>query len=86
MQHATPRGLRIMPLNAPRIDVPDSISQKRRRVRVLLAGLACMVGGEAFCIFGPLDYPHLVHVVCHAVFYAGMLLCAAAAVLHWGAK
>jgi hypothetical protein len=45
-----------------------------------------MVGGEAFCILGPLGYPHLVHVVCHAVFYAGMLFCAAAAVLRWRAK
>jgi hypothetical protein len=45
-----------------------------------------MVGRGAFCILGPLGYPHLVHVVCHAVFYAGMLFCAAAAVLRWRAK
>ncbi len=45
-----------------------------------------MVGGEAFCFFGPLSYPHFVHVVCHAVFYSGVVLCAGAAVLRWGVK
>jgi hypothetical protein len=73
-------------MNATRIDGPGPPSQKRRQVRLLIAGLTGMVGGEAFCILGPLGYPHFVHVVCHAVFYAGILLCAAAAVLHWRTK
>jgi hypothetical protein len=45
-----------------------------------------MVGGETFCILGPLSHPHLVHVVCHAVFYSGVVLCAWAAALRWGEK
>ncbi len=45
-----------------------------------------MVGGEGFCIFGPLGYPRLVGVACHAVFYAGVGLCLTAALLHWGGK
>jgi len=73
-------------MNAPRIDIPGATPQKRRQLRLLLAGLACMIGGEAFCIFEPRGYPHLVHVVCRTVFYAGVFLCAAAAVLHWGLK
>jgi hypothetical protein len=60
--------------------------RRRRQLRLVCVGLACMVSGEAFCIFGPLSYPHFVHVVCHAVFYAGVVLCAGAAVLHWGVK
>ncbi len=45
-----------------------------------------MLGGEAFCIFGPFSETRFVHVACHAVFYTGMLLCLGAAVLRWIVK
>ncbi len=45
-----------------------------------------MVGGEAFCLFGPFSDTRLVHVACHVVFYTGVVLCVGAAVLHWGVK
>lgn len=40
--------------------------------RLLLAGVACIFGGEALCVLGPLKYEHVVHAVCHTVLYAGI--------------
>ena len=52
---------------------------RRTVVRVLLAGVVLIFGGEATCILGP--DKHTVHVGCHAVLYAGMLLVAAGVLL-----
>ncbi len=69
-----------------RTNVSDRSAPKRLQLRLLLAGIACMVGGEAFCLFGPFSDTRLVHVACHVVFYTGVVLCVGAAVLHWGVK
>jgi hypothetical protein len=73
-------------MNAPRIVVTRGTFQRRRQLRLLLAGIACVIAGEALCFLGLLTYPHFVHVACHLVFYAGILLCVAAAVLRWSAS
>lgn len=52
-------------------DQPTLMS-RRTVVRVLLAGVALIFGGEATCILGPDQ--RAVHVGCHIVLYAGMLL------------
>lgn len=51
--------------------------------RLVLTGVVCIFGGEAFCIFGPLTYEHIVHIGCHAVLYSGMVLVGVGAALHW---
>jgi peptidase E len=40
----------------------------------LMVGILFLSGGEAFCLLGPIRYEHLVHIVCHVVFYAGFAL------------
>ena len=50
--------------------------------RCLLGAVTAMIGGETLCIFGPLQYPRLIHRVCHAIFYAGVALCAWGAVMY----
>lgn len=48
----------------------------------ILAGLGVLaiLGGESFCIFGPMTVT--VHVVCHIILYSGMALVAGATALH----
>jgi hypothetical protein len=46
-------------------------------MQVVGAGVVLIFGGEASCILGP-DVS-LVHIVCHAALYAGMLLVAVGA-------
>jgi membrane protein implicated in regulation of membrane protease activity len=47
---------------------------------LVLAGVLMIFGGEAFCVLGPLAFERLVHITCHAVFYAGIgLVCVGAA-------
>jgi hypothetical protein len=58
-------------MNAPQLDAPSTVSQKTRSLRLLFAGIACMVGAEAFCILGPLRYEKLVHIICHVIFLCG---------------
>ena len=50
--------------------------------RLLLAGVACIFGGEALCILGPLKYEHIVHAACHTVLYAGVGCSLLGGVLH----
>ena len=52
-------------------------------LRLVLAGVVCIFGGEAFCILGPLTYEHIVHISCHAVLYSGMILVGVGAALRW---
>jgi hypothetical protein len=51
-----------------------------------LLGVAFIIGGESFCILGPMRYERLVHFSCHAVFYTGVALVCIGALLHWAAK
>lgn len=50
---------------------------------VLLTGVLFIFGGEGFCLLGPIRYARVVHVVCHIVFYAGVVLVCLGAVLNW---
>jgi hypothetical protein len=50
---------------------------------IAVVGVLCVFGGEAFCILGPLHYQQQIHVICHAIFYAGIGLVALAGLLHW---
>jgi hypothetical protein len=45
-------------------------------------GVFCIGGGEAFCLFGPIRYQDVVHILCHVILYSGMVLVAGAAALH----
>ena len=54
---------------------------KTRALRLAVAGVLGIFGGELLCLLGPLRYERLVHVVCHAVLYTGMALVAVAAAL-----
>ena len=64
----------------------DSARMKAERSRtaqgLLLAGVVCIVGGEALCIVGPLKYEHIVHAVCHTILYAGIGCSCLGVVLH----
>jgi hypothetical protein len=53
---------------------------------LVLLGIACIFGGEAFCLLGPMRYERLVHFSCHAVFYTGVVLVCIGALLHWAGK
>ena len=46
-------------------------------------GVACIGGGEMFCLFGPIRYEHTVHLICHTIFYAGIGMLAIGAVMHY---
>ena len=52
-------------------------------VRLALAGVVCIFGGEILCVAGPLRYEHLVHLICHTILYAGIGLVCLGAWLHW---
>jgi hypothetical protein len=43
----------------------------------------CIFGGEILCVAGPLRYERLVHLICHAILYAGIALVCVGAWLHW---
>jgi hypothetical protein len=46
-------------------------------------GTAFIVGGEIFCVVGPLRYERIVHLSCHTILYAGIALVCVGAGLHW---
>ena len=52
---------------------------RRPGTRALVIGTLLIVGGELLCILGPLRYQRAIHLVCHALFYAGVGLAAAGA-------
>ena len=52
------------------------------RTSLAAMGVFCIGGGEAFCIFGPMRYQPVIHIVCHVILYAGIVLVAGAAALH----
>ena len=52
-------------------------------VWLALAGVVCIFGGEILCVAGPLRYQRLVHLICHAMLYAGIALVCVGAWLHW---
>jgi hypothetical protein len=54
--------------------------------RVVLTGVLCIIGGEAFCILGPLRYEQIVHITCHVVLYSGVVLVCVGAGLHWAGR
>lgn len=56
-----------------------SLMSRRTVVRILMAGVALIFGGEATCILGPDQ--RSVYVGCHIVLYAGMFLVVAGVVL-----
>jgi hypothetical protein len=77
------------------VDKPDSkmATQTRRadrhvpvQQRLVFLGIACIFGGEAFCLLGPMRYERLVHFSCHLVFYTGVALVCIGALLHWTGK
>jgi hypothetical protein len=49
-------------------------------------GVACIFGGEALCLLGPAAYERQVHLVCHAILYAGAVLVVIGAALHWTSR
>lgn len=51
--------------------------------RLTLIGTVFVLGGEFFCLVGPLRYEHIVHVGCHTVLYVGIALVCLGAGLHW---
>jgi len=55
---------------------------KRIVQKMLICGLALMVGGEIFCLRGPSNRPELIHVSCHTVFWIGVAVCVGAGVVH----
>lgn len=52
-------------------------------IRLVLMGTAFIVGGEIFCVVGPLRYERIVHLSCHTILYAGIALVCVGAGLHW---
>jgi len=46
-------------------------------------GVACIFGGEALCLLGPIAYERQVHLICHVILYSGVGLVVVAAALHW---
>ena len=62
--------------------------ERRSRVALRLAATDTIgiLAGEIFCLVGPLRYERLVHVSCHAIFYAGIALVCVGAALHWAGR
>jgi hypothetical protein len=48
-----------------------------------LAGTVFIFGGEIFCLTGPLRYERIVHLSCHTIVYAGIVLVGVAGAMHW---
>lgn len=64
----------------------DPITRKRKAslaLTLVAIGVACVFGGEALCLLGPIAYEHLVHQVCHGILYSGVGLVVIGATLHW---
>ena len=61
---------------------PSRAARTRATRRPLIVGAACIFGGEALCILGPLRHEHVVHVACHAVLYTGVALVGLGAAIH----
>jgi hypothetical protein len=57
---------------------PKSLS-----LRLVVAGIAFIFGGEMLCLAGPLRYERLIHLTCHSILYAGIVLVCIGAGLHW---
>jgi protein-S-isoprenylcysteine O-methyltransferase Ste14 len=53
---------------------------------LLLAGVLMIFGGEAFCLFGPIEDEAAVHRNCHRILYAGVALAGVGAVWHAPAR
>jgi len=53
------------------------------RLALAFAGIAGILGGEAFCILGPIRYERFVYITCHAIFYIGVACVVVSAFLHW---
>ena len=70
--------------------VPGSAGQPDQRsgwaslaLPAAATGVACIFGGEALCLLGPMAYERQVHLICHAILYGGIGLVGIGAVLHW---
>jgi hypothetical protein len=50
---------------------------------LVLVGTACIIGGEALCLLGPMRYERIVHVICHVILYAGVASVVLGAMAHW---
>ena len=55
----------------------------RFALQLAATGVACIFGGEALCLLGPLAYERQVHLICHAILYGGVGLVVLGASLHW---
>ena len=51
-------------------------------LRLVALGAALILGGEAFCILGPLRYEATVHFACHIALYSGIALTVIGAAIH----
>jgi hypothetical protein len=61
-----------------------AVNKKRILQKMLVCGLALLIGGEIFCFVGLPNRPALLHISCHAVAYSGAGICAGAVFLHLG--
>lgn len=61
----------------------QGIARTSRALPAAATGVACIFGGEALCLLGPIAYERQVHLICHAILYSGVGLVAIAAALHW---
>jgi len=52
-------------------------------LRLAVVGTILIFGGEIFCLVGPLRYERLVHLSCHTILYAGIVLVSIGAAMHW---
>jgi hypothetical protein len=52
-------------------------------LRLVLAGVCGIFGGETLCLLGPIRYERIVHIGCHIVLYAGIALVVLGAIVHW---
>jgi hypothetical protein len=62
--------------------VHDRPRYSASHARVVAIGVACIFGGEALCLLGPIAYERQVHLVCHAILYGGIGLVIFGAALH----
>jgi len=78
--------------NQPRVeptgtDMRQQARRSRLPVRLTFAGTVFIVGGEIFCLVGPLRYERIVHVSCHTILlYAGIALVCVGAGLYWAER
>ena len=55
-------------------------------LRLAAAGTIGILAGEISCLVGPIRYERIVHLSCHAIFYAGVALVFVGAALHWAGR